>query len=172
MKMIMHEEIPEAQPGSSAMQPFAFGIIRRLTVLDESVLNSTGCSLICTQCLLLFPVSGDTSCVYLNHLSVFTFLSQLSTNKPRQLHGRWWLESTGQLWGCVTWGHQRSEKLYYRLLKRRGNLPNSILELINLVHRINIDGGGGRNEWWVLICKLQLPCCQLRPQVFAGGALG
>lgn len=67
---------------------FAFGIIWRQTVLDESVGNGTGCSLIRAQCSLLLPVSGDTSCAYLNHLGAFTFLSQLSTNKPGQLHGR------------------------------------------------------------------------------------
>lgn len=45
-------------------------------------------ALVHTELSLLFPVSGDTTCVYLNHPGTFTFISQFCTNKPGQLDGK------------------------------------------------------------------------------------
>lgn len=42
-------------------------------------------ALVHTECLLLFPLSGDTTCAYLNHPGASTFISQSCTNKPGQL---------------------------------------------------------------------------------------
>lgn len=60
-----------------------------------------------------FSISGATSCVYLNHLGAFTFLSQLSTSILQQLRGRWCLESSGQLKNKYTTGCKRGDVTFW-----------------------------------------------------------